>query len=108
MAFDGEDLAPQERHLTAVVEQAEGEAEQAGPAERAESNLAQHAAVPAPAARAVHMHMVSAADSVSPQKRRRWPTSATLHALESESEPEVWGVTAPTPLTTHRDRCSRG
>eukprot|EP00964_Phaeocystis_antarctica_P014302 scaffold7876_cov67-Phaeocystis_antarctica.AAC.22 len=111
--FDGDELVRQERHLAAVAEKAEREAEQA---DRLLEHLAQphvHAhAHAARLARYMHTHddrVLSAADSAFLQKRRRWPsTPATVLDYLPGPEGCDWGVTDPTPLTTHRDRsCCR-
>ena len=99
-------------YMLAAV-QAEREAEQA---DRLLEHLAQphvHAhAHAARLARYMHTHddrVLSAADSAFLQKRRRWPsTPATVLDYLPGPEGCDWGVTDPTPLTTHRDRsCCR-
>lgn len=96
--------------LRDAAAQAEREAEQA---ERLLEQVSQpHMRAHAHAARlARYMHthddrVLSAADSAFLQKWRRWSshgssTPATVHAPGPE---DSWGVTDPTPLTTHRDR----
>lgn len=102
VAFDGDELTRQEKQLAEVAEQVEREAEQA---EKLLEQLAQphHEHALPLCAHAAHAHgrVLSAADEAFLQKRRRWSTPAAALAPGSEE------VTAPTPPTTHRDRCCR-